>query len=245
LRADILAGMYHRSLAGILLVASAASASDALVIRADHAVISVASLEDAQRLQQIFAAEMQLPLVWPVAQYGTHASGAIFLGNFFLELAVLPQVDANQLLGVGLEPRDTKAALTELRARGLKVKEPTSEPGIWTNVALTDLTGEGLGVFLRKYDPKWLDSRVATAKKAFAGGGTFRIVGVEAVEVGINGPRAEAFRKLTEGSDPSGWNPPLVPVDGRFQVRPLKIKCREPEKAQSLLPKGFPVLFVR
>jgi hypothetical protein len=237
--------MYHPSLAGILLLATAASASDALVIRADHAVISVASLEDAQRLQQIFVSEMQLPAVWPVAQYGARASGAVFLGNFFLELAVLPQVDANQLLGVGLEPRDTKAVITELRARGLKVKEPTSEPGIWTNVALTELTGEGLGLFLRKYDPKWSDPRLAAAKKAFGDGGAFGIVGVETVEMGLNGPRAEAFHKLTEGSDPAGWNPPLVAVDGRFQVRPLKIKCREPEKAQLLLPKGFPILFVR
>jgi hypothetical protein len=234
-----------RGLIGLFLIATTALAADAPVLRADHAVISVASIEDAERLQRIFAIGMGLPAAWTVAQYGAHASGGVFLGNFVLELAVLPQVDANQLLGVGLEPRDIGPALAELRARGLKLKEPTNEPGIWTNIAVTEVTGDALGLFLRKYDSQWIEPRMTAARKAFGSGGRFGVAGVEAIEVGLNGPRAEAFRKLTEGSDPAKWNPPLLAVDGRFQIRPIKIKCQEPEKAQALLPQEFPVVFIR
>lgn len=255
----MLAGMFNPRPCILFAFLGAASlmAADGPVLRADHVVVSVSSIEDAQRLHRVFTEELGLPAAWPVQKWGTRVGGGVFLGNFNLELAVWPQVDPYQLLGLALEVRDTDAAYAELRARGLRIKEQDPQTGsaadgrtieLWRNATITELAGEGLGIFLCKYNPAWLAPYAEAARKSFAGsgGGPAGVIGVASIEITIPASRRDALQKLVSPAQPESWTPPVVIVDGpRYQIHSVKVKCRDPERTKGLLPAGLPILFTR
>lgn len=208
-----------------------------------HVVISVPSAEEAIRLHGVFTRDLGLPATWPVAKYGTRTSGGVFLGNFTLELAVWPQVDPNQLLGLAIAVTDT----TDIAAKGLTLREQPAAQGqmeYWRNTSIAQLAGEGLGIFLCRYNPAWLGPLEQKARAAFHGGPA-GISGVVSVNLTAGGPRREALIKLFEPATLDSLSPALTLVEGqRFQLRSVTVRAKDPDKAKSLLPEGFPVTFI-
>ena len=223
------------------------AAAPPAVTSAHHVVISAATTEEAEHLQQAFTGKLGLPAAWPMAKYGTQTSGGVFLGNFVLEIAVWPQVDSYQLLGLALETPDIHAAFTELRARGLTVKDRDANDR-WRNAVITQLAGEGLGIFLTRFDQAWAAPLMNAAKRQFAasGGGPFGIDGVTGIEIVANAARREAIEKTLAPAKPEALSPALTLVEGgRYQVRSIRVRCKEPEAAKAALPPGLAVMFER
>jgi hypothetical protein len=230
-----------------LLVIPAAALAAPPVTGAHHAVISVATGEEAQQLQQAFTGKLGLPAAWPVAKYGARTSGGVYLGNFIVEIAVWPQVDSYQLLGLALETADMDAAFTELRARGLTAKDRDVSDH-WRNGLITQLAGEGLGIFLTQFDQAWTTPLMEAAKRQFvaSGGGPFGITGVATIEIAANASRREAIEKVVAPVRPEALSPALKLLDGgRYQVRRILVHCKDPEAAKAALPAGIPVVFSR
>ncbi|MEO8659469.1 MAG: hypothetical protein ABI693_13430 [Bryobacteraceae bacterium] len=230
-----------------LIVIPATALAAPPVIGAHHAVISVATTEEAQQLQRTMTGKLGLPAAWPLAKYGARTSGGVFFGNFIVEIAVWPQVDSYQFLGLALEAPDMDAAFTELRARGLGAKDRDASDR-WRNGMITQLAGEGLGIFLTQFNQAWSAPLMDAAKRQFAvsGGGPFGITGVTAIEIVANASRREAIEKTVAPARPESLSPALRLVDGgRYQVRSLVVQCKEPEAAKAVLPAGMPLVFNR
>ena len=231
-----------------ITLAAMVVAADAPVVRASHAVFSVVSAAEAQKLQNAFTRDLGLPAAWPVGKNGSETSGGVFLGNFVLEIAVWPQVEPLQLLGVALESRDADSAYKELKERGFRVRPNGDEKGYQQTAGISEFAGEGLGLFLCKYDRAWIEPRLAAARKAFMAskGGVAGVTGVVAIEISMPPARRESLGKLLAPADMGSWDPPIVFVEGqRFQIRSIKVKVRDVEKAKSAIPAGLPVTFER
>jgi len=245
-----------KMLAAIVLIV-ASVAAEPPIIRVDHVIVAMPSVEETKRLHRIFTATLGLPTAWPVQDYGSFASGGVHLGNLNLELMVSPKAEPHTIVGLAFEPRDTGKAYEELRKRGLKVVEEASflGPGsdgvkteLWRNAALPQLKNENVEMFLCKYDSKWIAPYAAHWQGAMAEsrGGVAGVIGVSEIEIMLPQPQRRWLASLIEPENTAAFHPRLKIVDGRtFQVLSLVVKCRAPEKADGVLPEKLAVKFSR
>ena len=140
--------------------AEAAPETRKVVRQVDHVLISSSQ---PKALFALLTQTFELPVAWPMSDYGGFVSGGVALGNVNVEVlsAAGPAggVARARFVGLALEP-EPLPALPELDARGIVHGRPapyragrswfTRKPR-WTTVALPTVSADALEVFLCEY----------------------------------------------------------------------------------------------
>lgn len=135
--------------------------SPAVVRQIDHVLFTS---DHAPALFALLSETLQLPVVWPLSNYGGFGSGGVALGNVNLEVIKArtssPEDASNRFVGLALEPEPLKTSLPEIEARRIAHGAPapfrswqaTGSRGIlWTTVALPEVSSDALEIFLCDY----------------------------------------------------------------------------------------------
>ncbi len=211
-----------------------------IVRHVDHILISSPRASDLFRL---LTERFQLPVAWPMSDYGNFASGGVAVGEVNLEISQGSVASANsgrqaRLRGFALEPEQLKEALSRLEARSLTHGKPapfrkTEWYGIsktlWTTVALPSVSNDDLEIFLCEYgfDVAERRSRLQTELKSRRGG-PLGIAGIRELVVGS--PRIDTAR--------TSWKKLLAPAEpdaeGRWKLRGGPLIRLEPSSADAL-----------
>lgn len=133
-----------------------------IVRQIDHILIASSQ---AKELFSLLAETFQLPVAWPMSDYGRFASGGVAVGNVNLEIIKEsePAADAvkSRWTGFALEPAPLRISLAELDARGVRHGAPApfrsklpdgSFATKWTTVALPDVSSDAVEVFFCQYE---------------------------------------------------------------------------------------------
>lgn len=132
-----------------------------IIERIDHVVVGAS---DAEGLFSLLVDTLELPVAWPMSDYGSFASGGVGLGNVNLEVSRSANgndaAPSSRYIGLAFEPIPLDSALDELRARGIPARpqEPFRAEDadgnsriLWTLVDLPAVSMSGLHVFLCEY----------------------------------------------------------------------------------------------
>lgn len=148
--------------------AQAPSASPNVIRQVDHILISSSHAEE---LFSLLTETFELPVAWPMSDYGGFSSGGVAVGNVNLEIIrSAPRPDnaaRGQFVGFALEPEPLKISLPELDARSIPHGSAVPFKShrwfglgstLWTTVALPTLSSNAVEVFLCAY-PDGLTAR--------------------------------------------------------------------------------------
>ncbi len=132
-----------------------------IVKQIDHILIVSPS---AKELFELLSETFQLPVAWPMTDYGGFTCGGVSLGNVNLEI-ISEQASGEsreaRWTGFALEPLPLGTSLRELDARGIghglpaPFREFQSDGSLktrWTTVGLPDVSCDSTQVFLCEYD---------------------------------------------------------------------------------------------
>lgn len=133
-----------------------------IVRQIDHLLI-VSS--EAEKLFSLLTDTFQLPVAWPMTDYGGFTSGGVAVGNVNLEIIsgsqLVPGAAKTRWSGFALEPEPLPTSLGGLGARGIRhgrpapyrVKQPDGSFSTrWTTVALPDVSSDTVEVFLCQFE---------------------------------------------------------------------------------------------
>lgn len=226
------------------------TASAPVVAKIDHVGVLA---DDADTLFTLFAETFQLPVVWPMTDYGGFASGGVRVGNLDLEFLraaggvrrfVLPDRPARYWI-LGWRPTGSVAnSVARLAARGIPFREETPGP-FYTNVTLTDLS-PGSWVFLCHYQPEWYHRYPALAEQfQERRGGPLGVADAAEVTVGVRefAQAEQRWGRLlapTMPERPGTWqvgDGPAVRLesDDRDAISTLTLQVRDLEQAARFL----------
>ena len=132
-----------------------------IIRQVDHVLIAS---NDAEGLFTLLSDTLELPIVWPMANYGRITSGGVAAGNVNLEIVKMPVVSEDgaisRFIGMAFEPEPLEPSLLELDAReinhGAAVPLTTlisdgTIATLWTTVLLPDLSNQAMIIFLCEY----------------------------------------------------------------------------------------------
>jgi Glyoxalase-like domain len=132
-----------------------------IVRQVDH--ILIVSTE-AKELFSLLSGTFQLPVAWPMTDYGGFASGGIAMGNVNLEIIKDPEPAAgvvkSRWTGFALEPEPLRSSLAEMDAQGIRHGPPAPFRSMqpdgsfttrWTTVALPDVSSDDVEIFLCQF----------------------------------------------------------------------------------------------
>jgi hypothetical protein len=134
-----------------------------IVRQVDHILIASS---DARELFSLLSGTFQLPVVWPMSDYGSFASGGVAVGNVNLEVLKANSVPGTRterarFVGFALEPGPLQISLAELEARRIRHGAPmpfrSRQPSgavttLWTTVGLPEVSRDDIEVFLCAYE---------------------------------------------------------------------------------------------
>lgn len=128
----------------------------AIVKQVDHVLLASS---EANALFALLAETFQLPVVWPMSNYGNFGSGGVALGNVNLEVIRTTASRAgdhgSRFIGLALEPERLPTSLAELDARHITHGSPAPFRAkfatLWTTVALPEVSSDALEIFLCAY----------------------------------------------------------------------------------------------
>ena len=136
-----------------------------IVKKVDHILLKVDDVNTQQRLWNILADTLKLPIVWPLNDWGTSASGGLFAGNVVLEIIrytddFSKEGDA-KLYGFAFEPYNgTESCIKELDNRLISHSKPDSsiwesedgkkETG-WITYGISDVLTDETRIFVCDY----------------------------------------------------------------------------------------------
>ncbi len=142
-----------------------------LIRQLDHIL---AQSGDPKSLYEFLTETLQLPVAWTIGDTAGYISGGVGIGNTNIE--IFRPADwkspagelhsAARFTGIAFEPDHLSECIPELKARGLAAspqepfisKLPNGSKGpLWTTVALPQLSGPKLAVFLYEYNPDFLN----------------------------------------------------------------------------------------
>ncbi len=170
--------------------------SQGKVIRqVDHILIAS---NDANELFSLLSETFELPVVWPMGNYGRFTSGGVSAGNVNLEVVNMPVSTADnarsQIIGFALEPEPLKDSLKELDARGIThgvsvpftiLDSTGSVTTLWNSVALPDISNNYIIIFLCEYSHDLPAQRNKTLGELMSrNGGPLSIKSVEEIVIG-------------------------------------------------------------
>jgi hypothetical protein len=183
---------------------------DPVVTQIDHVLCRA---RDADGLFRVFVETLQLPVAWPMAEYGGFVSAGVRLGNVNLEiLRATPDAlqdvhtgGAAHFTGIAFEPAGTvEASLARLRARNIPHGAPRTGRA-WVTIGLPDFL-PGSRVFLCRYTSA-ADQPPPMRVRHLRGrdGGPLGVERVREVVVGVSnveGAERHWFRLLTPSPSP-------------------------------------------
>lgn len=170
-----------------------------VVRRVDHVVVPV---EDPDSLYALFTDTLGLPGLWPVVDLGPFRSGAVALGNAWLEIVADGQAISKHfeprlpaaIRGIALEATTgSEPACAMLDARGLGHAGPETLIGrrpngstgpLVTTVVVDGLVADAAAVYLCELGLP-LPAAAVQAVSERAGGGALGVIGVEEVQIGV------------------------------------------------------------
>jgi len=190
----------------------------------DHIVVLQ---RNPAELFTLFAQAFQLPVIWPMAEFGSSASGGLHFGNVVVEFARsdrLADGSGARIGGIAFRPFESAAAsIAELDARGIKhgAAQPYIPGGegpqqaLWTTVQVDEVAPPGVAAFVCEYHFDTATGlRKADQALATSRGGPLGLAGATELAIESPGPDAAAGR----------WRallaPAPEPVAGRFALPP-------------------------
>lgn len=227
-----------------------------IIRQVDH--ILVAS-NDAEELFSVFSDTFQLPVVWPMSDYGKFASGGVSLGNVNLEIFRVPvsadSVVGAQFAGFALEPAPLQSALQELEAREIAHGSPTpfnstktdgSASTLWTTVMLPSVSNEAMAVFLCEYTHDIVGQRQHYLNQLRSqDGGPLSLESVDEIVCGVSGAQksSEQWQSLLNPLLPSspgvwelGGGPAVRVIQADVNgIRELVVSVRSLSRARGFL----------
>jgi hypothetical protein len=207
--------------------------SEAIIRRVDHVYVP---LEDPLRAFTYLTEQLELPVAWPLSDYGVFTSGGVSLGN--LNLEVLSASDGfvfgslmrpARIRGIAVEPVSAdETFLGELDRRDIPHGPPApfTPPGastpMWTNVGIGVVEGTISGVFACKYhfdvEPRRVASKTALDARD---GGRLGLIGAAELVMGSPDPdvASERWQRLLDPLAPAApgrWRFPAGGPDVRI-----------------------------
>lgn len=201
----------------LLLPASGCQPPEGKVIRqVDHILIAS---NDADDLFSLLSETFQLPIVWPMGNYGRFTSGGVSAGNVNLEIVKMPvSTDDNtrsKIIGFALEPGPLQDSINELDAR--EIPHGSSIPFTildatgsvitpWITVTLPDLSNDSMIIFLCEYTHDLPAQRKNALDELLSrDGGPLSIESVSEIVIGTTNMRESQYnwQRLLEPLSPS------------------------------------------
>lgn len=142
-------------------MAQSPASHEPVVKQIDHILIVSPS---AKELFALLSKTFQLPVAWPMTDYGAFTCGGVSLGNVNLEIILEQTPDESRdarWSGFALEPLPLQKSLAELDARGIRHGVPApfrefqsdgSLKTLWTTVGLPEVSYDSTQIFLCEYD---------------------------------------------------------------------------------------------
>ncbi|MFZ6745251.1 hypothetical protein ACO0LC_18660 [Undibacterium sp. JH2W] len=183
---------------------AAQAGADSTISRIDHILIEQKATDDSF---QLFANQLQVPVIWPMVKYGPFSSGGLYFGNVVLEFgqfAALGGVapESPRLAGIAFQPLKSAAA-SMLEFDQHQIAHGPAEPfttyrdgkpqALWTNVRISGIGPADSWLFVCEYhfDSK-LRQTAAFDELQKLKGGPLGLLGVK--EVIIETPDLQAAR---------------------------------------------------
>ena len=203
----------------VLATASAGGQSrEAAVSRIDHLLVEY---KNPEAVFELLSEKLQLPVVWPIASYGSFSSGGLYFGNVVIEVGrfgFASEDPQSALVGIALQPsRSASASVFQLDERRIAHDWPAPflsyvegrPQALWTNVRIRDIAPPETELFICEYHID-TGARLVTAAQALAGvrGGPLGLVRVKEVVV-ESSDQASAIKQ---------WQSLLAPVSEREGV---------------------------
>lgn len=136
--------------------------STAIVRQVDHILIATS---EAKELFSLLSVAFQLPVAWPMSDYGSFTSGGVAVGNVNVEIVNSSEpvtgIVKSRWTGFALEPEPLRIGLAQLDARGIRHGTPAPYTSIqpdgslktrWTTVALPNVSSNAVEVFLCQFE---------------------------------------------------------------------------------------------
>lgn len=166
-----------------------------VIRQVDHILIAS---NDADELFSLLSDTFELPVVWPMGNYGRFTSGGVSAGNVNLEVVKMPVSTADnarsQIIGLALEPEPLENSLKELDTRGIThgasvpftiLDSLGSVTTPWNTVALPDISNNNILIFLCEYSHDLPAQRNKTLGELISrNGGPLSIESVEEIVIG-------------------------------------------------------------
>lgn len=255
-------GIATLGLCVLFTITACQSRENKIIRQVDHILIAS---NDAEELFSLLSDTFQLPVVWPMANYGRVHSGGVSAGNVNLEIVKMPVTgeDAarSRFIGLALEPEPLESSLAELDSRGIRhgaavplttLIADGSIATLWTTVMLPDVSNSAMIVFLCEYTHDVAAQRRDALEQLQAlDGGPLTLESVREIVVGtmdLQGSQ-ESWQKLFNPLSPTHkgvWQPDGGPAlrlieaekDG---IQELIIQVRSLSQARLfLLEQGLP-----
>jgi hypothetical protein len=171
---------------------------------------------DPQALFDLFSAEFQLPVAWPLAENQGSVSGSVGTGNINIEIfryALKKGESARatsraHYAGLALEPYALSKALPELKARGISFSAPEpyvstlpngTQGALWTTVQLPSFSTAGTSIYLYEFSSAFL--QVDVRRKQLGN----RLILNNGGPLGILSVREIVIAATSAGRDKAAW----------------------------------------
>ncbi len=198
--------------------------SSSIVRQVDHILIASS---DPNALFSLLTETFQLPVAWPMTDYGAFASGGVAMGNCNLEIIKETERSADNLksrwAGFALEPEPLRKSIDQMDSRGIRHGTPSPFRSnffktLWTTVGLPDFSAEGSQVFLCEYteDPV-TRRRLLLEQLQEHDGGPLKVLGIKELILGARDlkrieVRWENLLGRERLASRSGWELPAGPA---------------------------------
>jgi hypothetical protein len=177
--------------------------------------------DDPLALFSFFTETLGLPAAWLPKDSPPYTGGGFGVGNVTFELIRADAAGSGskaRVSGLAFVPYPLADALAELQFRKISHDPPEahlstlpdgSEGVLWTTVVLPQLSGPDFLVFLREYNPGFLDTEIRrlqlSGRLALKKGGPLGVLSVKEIVVGSGNPRQDRlqWRDLLMPSAPS------------------------------------------
>ncbi|HRV80855.1 MAG: hypothetical protein H6830_07615 [Planctomycetes bacterium] len=192
-----------------------------IVRKVDHILLEST---DARALFVLLSESLQMPVSWPMADFGDFASGGVSLGNVQLEVLRAGDRIADEprarFLGFALEPEPLERSLPELRTRQIPFGQPAPfrsrrllDMGktLWTTVSMPTISRDAAEIFLCEYASEPEDDQTSDeGAPPTPAGGPLSIRKAREIVYGTTDPQAlhDAWRALLDESSfqaPDTW----------------------------------------
>jgi hypothetical protein len=227
-----------------------------IVRQVDHILI-VSS--EAKELFSLLSGTFQLPVAWPMSDYGGFASGGIAVGNVNLEIIKDSEpaagVEKSRWSGFALEPEPLRISLAEMDAQGIRHGAPTPFRSMqpdgsfttrWTTVALPDVSSDDVEIFLCQFGDDLPARRLRTLEQLRSGdGGPLSVHSIKEIVYGASDVKRMQlhWQKLLhprQESSPGVWQVGAGPALRLIQadkdgIQGLVVNVKSIEKARRFL----------